>query len=66
MVATAVAAARRGEGAVHHRTPKHLELDKLSRSPKPALNPYYLEDVAMTLSDVLRARGLDRPVAARH
>lgn len=48
---------------MHHRTAQHPEVEK-SRSPKPALNPYYLEDVAMTLSDVLRARGLDRPVAA--
>lgn len=28
-----------------------------SRSAKPALSPYLLEDVAMTRSDVLRARG---------
>jgi hypothetical protein len=51
---------------VHHKMRTATEPKMMERSTKPSLNPYYVDDVAMTLTDIMRARGADRgSVASR-
>ena len=49
---------------MHIQNRTATERARTERSPKPSLNPYYVDDVALTYSDVMRARGLDRRAAA--
>jgi hypothetical protein len=49
---------------VHDQNRTVTERTRTERSPRPSLNPYYVDDVALTYSDVMRARDLDRRVAA--
>lgn len=49
---------------MHHRIRSAAEPKRTERSTKPSLNPYYVDDVAMTLTDIMRARGTDRASVA--
>ena len=49
---------------MHHEIRTATERERSERTVKPSLNPYYLDDVALTLTDVMRARGIDRRPAA--
>ena len=44
------------EKVVHNPTNSHLAHPRSARSAKPALSPYFLDEVAMTRSEVLLAR----------
>ena len=57
-------AARAKEDAMHHPTTR-LATRATRRTQKPSLDPYVLDDVAFTLSDILRARGQSEPSAVR-
>lgn len=50
---------------MHHQMRTVTEPKMVERSTKPSLNPYYVDDVAMTLTDIVRARGADRGPAVR-
>ena len=48
---------------MHHvRMPK---AEPAARTPRPSLDPYLLDEITLTLSDIRRARGHDAPVAGR-
>jgi hypothetical protein len=46
---------------VQHAHREHLPTGsaKVHRSPRQSLSPYFVEEVAMTRSDVLRARDIE-------
>lgn len=44
---------------MHHQNRAAIERPRADRSSKPSLNPYYVDDVALTLSDVIRARQIE-------
>lgn len=44
-------------------TTQKAQKPKTARSPRPALSPYFVDEVAMTRSDVLRFRSIDRSSA---
>lgn len=50
---------------MHHKMRTATERKMIERSTKPSLNPYYVDDVAMTLTDIVQARGADRGLAVR-
>ena len=49
---------------MHHPTTRRATR-ATRRTQKPSLDPYVLDDVAFTLSDILRARGQSEPSAVR-
>ena len=57
-------AARAKEDTMHH-TRTRSATRTAHRTQKPSLDPYVLDDVAFTLSDILRARGQSEPSAVR-
>ena len=48
---------------MRHPTTKKMQKSQTSRSSKPALSPYFVDEFAMTMSDVIRARSIDRSSA---
>jgi hypothetical protein len=48
---------------MHHPTTRRATRTT-HRTQKPSLDPYVLDDVAFTLSDILRARAQSEPSAA--
>lgn len=45
---------------MHHENSAAGERARTVRPPRPSLDPYDVDDVALTYSDVMRARALDR------
>lgn len=45
---------------MHHQNRAAGERAKAERSSKASLNPYYVDDVALTYTDIMRARDADR------
>jgi hypothetical protein len=54
----------REESYVQDPTNRRSEHSRITGSARPSLSPYFVEDVAMTRSDVLRARNDDGPETA--
>lgn len=50
---------------MHHPTRPTADRMRTERSTKPSVNPYYVDDVALTLTDVLRARRAESVSASR-
>ena len=46
---------------MHDAASRRPDESRTTRSARPALSPYFVEEVAMTRSDVLRARGDGAP-----
>jgi hypothetical protein len=51
----ATAARSTGGGVMHHQT-THQTTRRTYRTPSTSLNPYVLEETALTLTDIRRAR----------
>ncbi len=51
------------ETMMRHQATKQMQKSRTSRSSNPALSPYVIDEFAMTMSDVIRARSTDRSSA---
>jgi hypothetical protein len=40
---------------MHHPSPRGAKRTT-HRSPRPAINPYFIEDIGLTIADIQRAR----------